>query len=102
VTLNRAVAVAKVQGPAAGLALLDALSADERISASHHLVSVRAHLLEMAGDHEAARAGYQEAARRTTSEPERRHLLTRAAGVTDRGVARPAASVRNRAGQGRP
>jgi predicted RNA polymerase sigma factor len=79
VTLNRAVAVAKVQGPAAGLALLDALSADERISASHHLVSVRAHLLEMAGDHDAARAGYQQAARRTTSEPERRHLLTRAA-----------------------
>ncbi|HEV2918225.1 MAG TPA: DUF6596 domain-containing protein, partial [Actinomycetota bacterium] len=59
VTLNRAVAVAKVQGPAAGLALLDALSADERISASHHLVSVRAHLLEMAGDHDAARASYQ-------------------------------------------
>ncbi|RSM43764.1 RNA polymerase subunit sigma-24 [Amycolatopsis balhimycina DSM 5908] len=79
VTLNRAVAVAEVHGPAAGLALLDTLSADERISASHHLVSVRAHLLEMAGDHDAARAGYQEAARRTTSEPEKRHLLTRAA-----------------------
>ncbi|MEV7042317.1 DUF6596 domain-containing protein [Amycolatopsis sp. NPDC051061] len=79
VTLNRAVAVAEVHGPAAGLALLDALSADERISASHHLVSVRAHLLEMAADHDAARAGYQEAARRTTSEPERRHLQTRAA-----------------------
>src|SRR3954468_22080363 len=79
VTLNRAVAVAQVQGPPAGLAQPDALAADERISASHHLVSVRAHLLEMAGDHDAARAGYQEAARRTTSEPERRHLLTRAA-----------------------
>jgi RNA polymerase sigma factor (sigma-70 family) len=79
VTLNRAVALAEVHGPAAGLALLDALSADERISASHHLVSVRAHLLEMAGDHDTARAGYQEAARRTTSEPEKRHLLTRAA-----------------------
>ncbi len=79
VTLNRAVAVAEVRGPAAGLALLDALAADERIAASHHLVSVRAHLLEMAGDHDAARAGYREAARRTTSEPERRHLLTRAA-----------------------
>jgi RNA polymerase sigma factor (sigma-70 family) len=79
VTLNRAVAVAEVRGPAAGLALLDALSADERISGSHHLVSVRAHLLEMAGDHDAARAGYREAARRTTSEPERRHLLRRAA-----------------------
>ncbi|UOX90890.1 RNA polymerase sigma factor [Amycolatopsis sp. FBCC-B4732] len=79
VTLNRAVAVAEVHGPAAGLALLDALSADERLGASHHLVSVRAHLLELAGDPGAARAGYQEAARRTTSEPERRHLLTRAA-----------------------
>jgi RNA polymerase sigma factor (sigma-70 family) len=79
VTLNRAVAVAEVRGPAAGLALLDALSADERISASHHLVSVRAHLLEMAGDRDAARTGYREAARRTTSEPERRHLLARAA-----------------------
>ncbi|MEV5717172.1 DUF6596 domain-containing protein [Amycolatopsis mediterranei] len=79
VTLNRAVAVAGVHGPAAGLALLDALSADERLSASHHLLSVRAHLQEMAGDHEAARAGYRAAARRTTSEPERRHLLTRAA-----------------------
>ncbi|MEV6638607.1 DUF6596 domain-containing protein [Amycolatopsis sp. NPDC051371] len=79
VTLNRAVAVAEVHGPAAGLALLDALSADQRLSASHHLVSVRAHLLEMAGDLGAARAGYREAARRTTSEPEKRHLLTRAA-----------------------
>ncbi|MDT7803263.1 MAG: hypothetical protein QOI78_6696 [Actinomycetota bacterium] len=79
VTLNRAVAVAEVHGPAAGLALLDAVSADDRIAASHHLVSVRAHLLELAGDHDAARAGYHEAARRTTSEPERRHLLTRAA-----------------------
>jgi predicted RNA polymerase sigma factor len=79
VTLNRAVAVAEVRGPAAGLALLDTLSDDERLSASHHLLSVRAHLREMAGDHDTARAGYREAARRTTSEPERRHLLTRAA-----------------------
>jgi len=77
VTLNRAVAVAEVQGPAAGLAVLDALSADEH--RSHHFVSVRAHLLEMAGEPAAARAGYREAARRTTSEPERRHLLRRAA-----------------------
>jgi predicted RNA polymerase sigma factor len=78
VTLNRAVAVAMVQGPAAGLAVLDALSTDQRISASHRLVSVQAHLLEMAGDHDAAHAGYLQAARRTTSEPEKRHLLTRA------------------------
>jgi predicted RNA polymerase sigma factor len=37
------------------------------------------HLLEMAGDHRAAHAAYQHAARRTTSVPERRHLITRAA-----------------------
>ncbi|MET8998738.1 DUF6596 domain-containing protein [Amycolatopsis sp. NPDC004169] len=79
VTLNRAVALAEVHGPAAGLSLLATLSADDCIAASHHVVSVRAHLQEMAGETEAARAGYQEAARRTTSEPERRHLLARAA-----------------------
>jgi predicted RNA polymerase sigma factor len=78
-TLNRAVALAMVNGPAAGLAVLDTLSTDERIAASHHLVSVRAHLLAMAGDRDAARVNYREAARRTISEPERRHLLTRAA-----------------------
>jgi hypothetical protein len=33
----------------------------------------------MAGDRDAARVNYREAARRTISEPERRHLLTRAA-----------------------
>jgi predicted RNA polymerase sigma factor len=40
---------------------------------------VRAHLLEMAGDTDAARAGYLEAARLTTSVPERRYLESRAA-----------------------
>ena len=79
VALHRAVALAMVRGPAAGLAVLDSLSTDERIAGSHRLVSVRAHLLEMAGDRQAARSSYREAARRTTSEPERRHLLTRAA-----------------------
>ena len=79
VSLNRAVALAMVRGPAAGLAVLDSLSTDERIAGSHHLVSVQAHLLEMTGDRQAARSSYREAARRTTSEPERRHLLTRAA-----------------------
>jgi predicted RNA polymerase sigma factor len=45
----------------------------------HRLHAVRAHLLEMAGDHAAARFCYQLAARRTTSLPERRYLETRAA-----------------------
>ena len=55
VTLNRAVAVAMVHGPEAGLDLLDALGVDDRVSAAHRLDSVRAHLLEMNGDTEAAR-----------------------------------------------
>jgi RNA polymerase sigma factor (sigma-70 family) len=77
VTLNRAVAVAMVEGPAAGLALLDTL--DERLSGHHRLDAVRAHLLEMAGDREAAIAQYRTAAGRTTSVAERHYLLTRAA-----------------------
>jgi RNA polymerase sigma factor (sigma-70 family) len=47
------------------------------------IAAVRAHLLEMADDHVAARASYGIAARRTTSFPERRYLETRAARLTD-------------------
>jgi RNA polymerase sigma factor (sigma-70 family) len=79
VTLNHAVAVAMVDGPRAGLDLLATLDDDERVAGHHRLGAVRAHLLEMAGDHAAARAGYLTAARRTTSLPERRYLEARAA-----------------------
>jgi RNA polymerase sigma factor (sigma-70 family) len=79
VTLNHAVAVAMVNGPQAGLDLLATLDADDRMAAHHRLDAVRAHLLEMAGDHDAARAGYRTAARRTTSLPEQRYLEARAA-----------------------
>jgi RNA polymerase sigma factor (sigma-70 family) len=79
VTLNHAVAVAMVNGPRAGLQLLETLDADDRMAAHHRLDAVRAHLLEMAGDHLAARAGYLTAARRTTSLPEQRYLEARAA-----------------------
>jgi predicted RNA polymerase sigma factor len=79
VTLNHAVAVAMVQGPQAGLALLDMVDADGRLAGHHRLDAVRAHLLEMAGEAAAARAGYQRAARATTSLPERRYLEARAA-----------------------
>ena len=47
--------------------------------AHHRLDAVRAHLLEMAGDHAAARDGYRRAARGTTSLPEQRYLEARAA-----------------------
>ena len=78
VTLNRAVAVAMVDGPRAGLADLDALSGDRRLASQHRLASVRAHLHEMAGDTQAALAGYEDAARRTTSIPEQRYLRAQA------------------------
>jgi RNA polymerase sigma factor (sigma-70 family) len=79
VTLNRAVAVAMVHGPRAGLAVLGTLDDDDRIARSHRLEAVRAHLLELAGDMDAAREAYRLAARRTASLPERRYLTLRAA-----------------------
>jgi predicted RNA polymerase sigma factor len=82
--LNRAVPVAMIDGPRAGLALLDELAADDRITDHHRLHAVRAHLLEMAGDHPAAREYYHRAARGTTSLTERRYLETRAARLAPR------------------
>jgi len=83
VALNHAVAVAMVRGPQAGLDLLGKLEADQRVAADHRLHAVRAHLLEMAGDHAAARDCYQEAARRAASLPQQRYLHARAARLTD-------------------
>ena len=90
VALNRAVALAMVEGPEAGLDALDAISVDDRVNASHRLESVRAHLLEMNGDTEAARNAYVDAARRAVSIPERRYLISRAArlSTSSGGVAR--------------
>ncbi len=78
VTLNRAVAVAMVHGPAHGLALLDVVVADDRLTDHHRLAAARAHLLELAGDHGGARDEYRRAARLTTSRPEQRYLEARA------------------------
>jgi RNA polymerase sigma factor (sigma-70 family) len=79
VELNHAIAAAMVYGPSAGLDLLNGLDADERLTGHHRLDAVRAHLLELAGEHQAAIAHYQTAAGRTTSLPERNYLLTQAA-----------------------
>ena len=79
VTLNHAIAAAMVHGAAAGLELLKTLDADARLAGHYRLDAVRAHLLEMFGDHEAAVAHYQAAAGRTTSIPERNYLTMRAA-----------------------
>jgi predicted RNA polymerase sigma factor len=79
VTLNEAVAVGMAEGPAAGLAVLRGLAGDERVAGHHRLHAVRAHLLEMAGEHVAARTEFDTAARLTTSVPEQRYLRERAA-----------------------
>ena len=82
VTLNRAVALAMVRGPQAGLELIATLEDDERIARHHRLASVRAHLLELAGDTAAAREAFKLAARLTTSVPEQQYLTQRAARVS--------------------
>ena len=87
VSLNRAVAAAMVQGPEAGLKLLEALDGDARIAGHYRLDAVRAHLHERAGDSERAIAHYRAAAEGTASLPERDYLLLKAARLEPR--ARP-------------
>jgi RNA polymerase sigma factor (sigma-70 family) len=79
VKLNRAIAVAMVEGAPTALALLDQLEKDPAIRGHYRLTSVRAHLLEMVGDEAASRDAYRAAARATLSSPERRYLERRAA-----------------------
>jgi predicted RNA polymerase sigma factor len=80
-SLNRIVAVAMVHGAAESLRLLAAAEADDALTGHHRMNAVRAHLLEMVGDREAARDAYLLAARRTLSFPEQRYLEARAAAL---------------------
>ena len=73
VALNHAVAAAMVHGPRAGLDLLAGLAADARLDTGHRFHAVRAQLLELAGEPEAARSVYLEAAQHTTSLPHQRY-----------------------------
>ena len=79
VGLNHAIATAMVNGPEAGLALLVPLDNDARLRGNHRLDAVRAHLLERAGEHEAAIELYRKAATGTASVPERDYLMLKAA-----------------------
>jgi predicted RNA polymerase sigma factor len=78
VRLNRAVAVAMVEGPASGLALLEGLELHD----SHRLYAVRAHLHEDTGDLAAAAQCYAAAAARTDNARERDYLVEQAARVS--------------------
>jgi RNA polymerase sigma factor (sigma-70 family) len=77
VALNRAVAAAMAEGPRAGLELLDEV--EPRLEGHHRVHAVRAHLLELAGEGQAAHAEYSRAAELTASLPEQRYLTRRAA-----------------------
>jgi RNA polymerase sigma factor (sigma-70 family) len=80
VTLNRAVAVAMAEGPSAALALLDTV--DDQLPGHYRVDAVRAHVLEMAGDTEAALEHYRRAASRTTNLREQRYLAAQVARLT--------------------
>jgi RNA polymerase sigma-70 factor (ECF subfamily) len=82
VELNRAVAVAMAEGPAAGLAIVDALDASGRLDGYHLLPATRADLLRRLGDRDAAASAYRDALGLATSPAERRYLERRLAAVT--------------------
>jgi predicted RNA polymerase sigma factor len=78
VMLNRIVAIAMVDGAREGLRRLTEAEADPALAGHHRVAAVRAHLLDMAGDHAAAVEQYRLAATRTLSLPERNYLEQRA------------------------
>ena len=80
VALNHVVAVAMAESVTAGQVRLAEVAADPRIAENPRFHAVSAHLLEMAGDEDAAREAYAEAARRSTSIPQQRYLNGRPPG----------------------
>jgi RNA polymerase sigma-70 factor (ECF subfamily) len=84
VDLNRAVAVAMVDGPSAGLALLDELAGDRRLAGYHLLPAARADLLRRLGRRAEAAEAYRQALSLVGNEPERAFLRRRLRETTDR------------------
>ncbi|MFE3521248.1 RNA polymerase sigma factor [Streptomyces sp. NPDC059161] len=81
IELNRAVAVAMSQGPAAGLALVDALRGEGALEGYHLLPSVRGDLLLRLGRAREARAEFERAAALTGNAREKELLLERASRI---------------------
>jgi predicted RNA polymerase sigma factor len=86
VELNRAVAVSMAQGPAAGLAIVDALTAEPTLRNYHLLPSVRGDLLVKLGRFGEARAEFERAASLTQNARERDLLHARAAACVRAGA----------------
>ncbi len=83
--LNRAVALGEVRGPRAALDVVAELG--RGVLAGHHrLLAVRAHLLERAGDRDAASEAFRQAARLAGNVAEQRFLLLRAARCASAGT----------------
>jgi RNA polymerase sigma-70 factor (ECF subfamily) len=83
VRLNHAVAVAFAEGPAAGLRLLDALTAEGSLDSYHLFHAARADLLRRLGRHAEAEAAYRAALDRVGNQAERRFLERRLASIED-------------------
>ena len=83
VELNRAVALAMLFGPAAGIEIVDALREEPALKTYHLLPSVRGDLLRKLGRFGEARAEFEAAAALTRNERERKLLLDRAAACMD-------------------
>jgi RNA polymerase sigma-70 factor (ECF subfamily) len=83
VELNRAVAVAMRDGPAAGLSLLDQLAADPRLAGYHLLPAARADLLRRLGRYGEAAGAYRCALELVGNEPERAFLERRLSALGD-------------------
>ncbi len=82
VAVNRAAAIAMVDGPAAGLALLDELSADPRLAPYHLLPAARADLLRRLGRDDEALTAYQAAFAAATTDADRAFLADRIRDIT--------------------
>ena len=77
VAVNRAAAIAMVEGPAAGLALLDELTADPRLAPYHLLPAARANLLRRLGRSSEAVDAYRSALAGATTDADRTFLAER-------------------------
>jgi len=75
------VALAMAVEPGVALAELAICAADPALADHHRIPAIRAHLLERQGCEQEARDDYLQAALLTSSDPERRYLLQRAARV---------------------